>query len=35
MGGLVNGDLDDEDVKTRAMDRARERGYLSAEDGDE
>ncbi|NUC72345.1 urease subunit beta [Haloterrigena sp. SYSU A558-1] len=33
MGGLVEGDLDDDAVKTRAMERARERGYLT--EGDE
>ncbi len=32
MGGLVDGDLDDEDVKSTAMERARAEGYLS-EDG--
>ncbi|WP_126663486.1 urease subunit beta [Haloterrigena salifodinae] len=29
MGGLVEGDLDDDAVKTRAMERARERGYIA------
>ncbi|WP_226481452.1 urease subunit beta [Natrinema amylolyticum] len=31
MGGLVDGDLDDEDVKATAMERAREQGYLAEE----
>ncbi|GAB7010093.1 urease subunit beta [Halorubrum trueperi] len=31
MGGLVNGDLDDEDVRERALDRAAEAGYLGAD----
>lgn len=30
MGGLVNGDLDDEDVKDAALDRARKQGYIEA-----
>ncbi|MXV62313.1 urease subunit beta [Natronorubrum sp. JWXQ-INN-674] len=29
MGGLVGGELDDEDVKARAMDRARAQGYIT------
>ncbi|WP_207593015.1 urease subunit beta [Halomontanus rarus] len=29
MGGLVEGHLDDEDVKERALERAREEGYVS------
>ena len=31
MGGLVAGALDDEDVRARAFERARERGYLAEE----
>ncbi|THE66306.1 urease subunit beta [Salinadaptatus halalkaliphilus] len=31
MGGLVGGELDDDDVKARAMERARERGYIDDE----
>lgn len=35
MGGLVEGDLDDEVVEARALERARERGYISeTTDGD-
>ncbi|WP_408960427.1 urease subunit beta [Natrinema sp. 74] len=33
MAGLVDGDLDDEDVTARALERARERGYIA--EGDE
>ncbi|WP_254764512.1 urease subunit beta [Natrinema marinum] len=29
MAGLVDGKLDDEDVKARALERARERGYVA------
>ncbi|WP_121742739.1 urease subunit beta [Natronorubrum halophilum] len=29
MGGLVGGELDDEDVATRAMERARAKGYVT------
>lgn len=32
MGGLVDGDLDDEAVKARAMERARERGYVTEDE---
>ncbi|ELZ02180.1 urease subunit beta [Natrialba aegyptia] len=32
MGGLVDGELDDEDVKETALERARKRGYLSVKD---
>lgn len=32
MGGLVDGDLDDEAVREAALERARERGYLGAEE---
>jgi urease subunit beta len=32
MGGLVNGDLDDEEVKEAALERAREQGYLEADE---
>ncbi|WP_226042088.1 urease subunit beta [Natrinema sp. DC36] len=32
MGGLVGGDLDDEDVRARAIERARERGYIAEAD---
>ncbi|MWV40649.1 urease subunit beta [Natrialba sp. INN-245] len=32
MGGLVDGPLDDEDVIARAIERARERGYLTEDD---
>jgi len=32
MGGLVDGDLDDEAVKEAAIERAREQGYLEAEE---
>ncbi len=31
MGGLVGGELDDEDVRERALERAADRGYLSGE----
>jgi len=31
MGGLVGGELDDPDVKERALERAQERGYLEAD----
>ena len=31
MGGLVGGDLDDDEVRTRAIERARARGYMEAE----
>lgn len=31
MGGLVNGELDDEDIRERALERAAERGYTGAE----
>lgn len=30
MGGLVEGELDDKDVKARAMERARAQGYMEA-----
>ncbi|MBZ6493326.1 urease subunit beta [Natrinema longum] len=33
MGGLVGGELDDEDVKATALERARKQGYVS--EGDE
>jgi urease subunit beta len=32
MGGLVNGDLDDAEVKQAALDRAREAGYIEADE---
>jgi len=32
MGGLVDGDLDDEAVREAALERARERGYTEAEE---
>jgi urease subunit beta len=32
MGGLVGGELDDEDVRARALERARERGYIAEAD---
>ena len=32
MGGLVNGDLDDEEVKQAALDRARDAGYMEADE---
>lgn len=32
MGGLVDGDLDDEAVREAALERAREQGYLEAEE---
>lgn len=32
MGGLVEGDLDDEDVKQAALERAREAGYMGADE---
>jgi len=32
MGGLVNGDLDDEDRKQAALERARESGYLGSDE---
>jgi len=31
MAGLVGGELDDEDVRERALERARERGYLGVD----
>ncbi|MFA9427813.1 urease subunit beta [Natronorubrum sp. A-ect3] len=31
MGGLVGGDLDDDEVRARAIERARARGYMEAE----
>ena len=31
MGGLVNGELDDEEVKNAALERAREAGYMGAD----
>ena len=31
MGGLVEGDLDDEDVREAAFERAREAGYMEAD----
>lgn len=31
MGGLVNGELDDEEIRERALERAAERGYMGAE----
>ncbi|MFT4946222.1 MAG: urease subunit beta [Natronomonas sp.] len=31
MGGLVDGDLDDEEIRERALERAVERGYMEAE----
>ena len=31
MGGLVNGELDDEDVRERALERADHRGYLGVD----
>ncbi|WP_339103918.1 urease subunit beta [Haloterrigena salinisoli] len=35
MGGLVEGDLDDDEIEARALERARERGYISeTTDGD-
>ncbi|UHQ98461.1 urease subunit beta (plasmid) [Natrinema zhouii] len=32
MGGLVGGELDDEDVKAQAIERAREQGYITGAD---
>lgn len=32
MGGLVGGELDDEDVEARAIERAREQGYIAEAD---
>ncbi|WP_353055285.1 urease subunit beta [Escherichia coli] len=32
MGGLVNGELDDEEVKEAALEAAREAGYLGADE---
>ena len=32
MGGLVEGDLDDEEVKEAALERAREQGYMEADE---
>ena len=32
MGGLVEGDLDDEDVREAAFERAREAGYMEADE---
>ena len=32
MGGLVNGELDDADVKEDALERAREAGYMGADE---
>jgi len=32
MGGLVNGELDDADVKEAALERAREAGYMEADE---
>ncbi|MFP8953468.1 urease subunit beta [Natrialbaceae archaeon A-arb3/5] len=32
MGGLVGGELDGEGVKTRAMERAREQGYITEDE---
>ena len=32
MGGLVNGELDDEEVKEAALERAREQGYMEADE---
>ena len=32
MGGLVNGELDDEDVKEAALESAREAGYMEADE---
>lgn len=32
MGGLVDGDLDDEAVREAALERARKRGYMEAEE---
>ncbi len=32
MGGLVNGDLDDEDLKEAAIERAHEAGYMEADE---
>ncbi|ELZ13343.1 urease subunit beta [Haloterrigena salina JCM 13891] len=34
MGGLVGGDLDDEAIEARAMERARERGYIAETAGE-
>ncbi|MES3516146.1 MAG: urease subunit beta [Natronomonas sp.] len=31
MGGLVGGDLDDEEIRERAFERAREAGYMEAQ----
>jgi len=35
MGGLVNGDLDDEEIEARALERVREEGYIADTEGDE
>jgi urease subunit beta len=32
MGGLVNGELDDEEVKEAALERARKQGYMEADE---
>ena len=32
MGGLVQGPLDDDEIKARAMERAKDRGYMEGEE---